>query len=1508
MATETFLATALPYSTSPTAPFHVSVFFTHRLTPDGAGARLDEFPATAQWSRSLTAAGTTFRLRGSTGEIAVTPVLDALERPLWRRVFPPDTPVDGFTVPDLIDRPWRTFPAHRMAAHAKLVHLVAAFGSPTVLPPTATDAVTQAMLQLFEISPRMDISDLLDQSRGGELEGPVTRALDALLTGGSASTPGTSSSIVGRLVTPASDDPVMAMLVDVHAARRYYQRPEEELAYRERPLDGAVRPGPARPTPDFHQRAAAIADTPAVLRRLGLVVDLRVDDPAVLVAQNWLQAEVTVEGLAGDVVAQPKVKTQPAGADLVAVPRTADWQSGQLRIGDQTRFRVLDLDPDASALKLEQHLRSTVRRVVAARNGDPVNAAPATLQGTGFAVARLDRAGQLHAHLGATPALDAALSSGRAPELAAEDVTRGVRLEVWDDASGQWHSLHERVLDLSIGKGAPFAIDVADLGFLQGAALSKAPEQNGGAPNPYHAHEVLAGWDGWSLSAPRPGLVVDDAGDPQPEPVLDPVARLVVRSRIGPADLPWLRYGRSYVFRAYAVDLAGNSRPHEFGTEDDDGSEIGPAQVAALAAVHAWRTAQAGAPHRAEHPATAPLRGLIRSVPPGAGPATAVAGVDLADLTFTGHPDLDRAVGQRLAGRVLPPLAQPSRRSRVEALFRVVVDADTTLAVQVDDTVDPRVHAAALVAAFPAAADRPSIIAASDLELVTAPRPFLRWDPVIAPAVVPRHPYSPGESTLRLVIRSGVDVAADGTITVVAPAEYAATVGAAHPTLHLRGTSERHLAPPKTSQLEAELHGRFDDAIGSIDPDVQRAAYGVALREAGTFLDLTVADLANPGQRLPQPGVELHHVPTADPDDLRDLATLERGDGLAAGQYVVHDTDQVVLPYLPDPLADGVSFVFPDAGQDHRLPWPFAIEGVTLPYPNGWPERVPWRLVLGTGPQLGARAFDHAIEVQVPPGERLRMRMSSCLRPDSLELHGLWRSLPPALRDQAVIAEAAADGWFWWLTPYEEVQLVHAVQRPVEVPRTTMLLPIRAIGDTAVRFFGAVDVHGPSTERFDLEATWTEQVDDVGAPVPGEVHQKGVACDTTVDEREDIVVLAPGESTVPLPDGSMLRLHKAEHQLGDTRHRVIDYAVRATTRYREYFPAEVAPTPADLSVLGAPTTVRVPSTARPARPQVRDVLPLFHWSEETEPEQPFALRRRRRPGIRVWLDRPWFSSGDGELLAVVLAVGQPGAANDQVSEWGGDPVWRSTRLASRTVLPLTDLLHATGLDDRLEPGRPVTRPTPLPLVDREGAAGVVLGYAPVFHAGRGLWYVDVRFDPGAAFWPFVRLAVARYQPDSLAGLHLSPVVQTDFVQLVPERIATLSRPDAGHARVVVSGPVGTRNDVGSAVPPPAAAHVTQNRTVRARLEQFDPAVGTDLGWATVASLDLTLLGLDGLVASWTGTLELPDPIPPARPGAAVGWRVTVEEWERLPADPARVGGVLLPRTGSRLVYADHLAL
>jgi hypothetical protein len=647
----------------------------------------------------------------------------------------------------------------------------------------------------------------------------------------------------------------------------------------------------------------------------------------------------------------------------------------------------------------------------------------------------------------------------------------------------------------------------------------------------------------------------------------------------------------------------------------------------------------------------------------------------------------------------------------------------------------------------------------------------------------------------------------------------------------------------------------------------------------------------------------------------------------------VHDTDQLVLPYLPDPMARGVSLAFPEAGLDRRIPFPFGGEGFTAAYAGKWPEIQPFRFVLAGAAELSGRVEGNVITVELPPGDQQRFRLASSLSGSDLNRLGPWRSLPAAVRADADVAEAAVDGWLWGLTPYEEVVLVHAVPRPLEAPRATTLRPSREQGSTAVSLFGAVDVHGPSTDSLVAEATWAEPVDDVTLDGPEQRDQVASAFTTPVLPYEDLAILSDSDFDFDVENFGPVRGHRAVHQLGDTKHRVVDYRFRASTRFREYFrPELLVPAPGVVgddgrSVVGPVVRVSVPSSAQPAAPVVHSVLPLFRWSDGTEPEQPFARRRSRRAGVRIYLERPWFSSGEGELLAVLLAPGgndsfDP-APPDQsgfpfVSKWGADPVWLGAPVTPRAMGPLLldNLLSGVGVayDDRPQPGRPVTPPRDLPLASLPRQPVVVaVGYRPQYNAERQLWYVDVAIDGGDTFWPFVRLAVARYQPDSLGNCHLSAPLRCDFAQLTPVRTTSVSRTDDTHVRVVVSGPVGVRTGRFPTGVEDLAAAVAANRQVVARLQRRDPGIPTDLGWETVDVAELTVrgrgVGTPDFEVAWTGALAAPKIIPLTRPGGNPDWRVTVEEWERLPGDPANLPtAVPLPIWERRLAYADEVLL
>jgi hypothetical protein len=1523
MPTEIFSVCALPYSCASDADFHVSLFVSPKLTPDNPLDELQTFSVFPHWA-TVVKDEVTVELFDQTGPIEATPLLGGVKPKVWDAAFPPDTPVNGRSVPKWQQRRWRTFDARTVHDFGKAVHLATMYSSPTAPPAPDDHPLAGPLAEISGEYYRTEHVAEISRRRVYD-ESLMTADFDRIVESSE------SPAVIGRAI--ADQQPwLRRMAMELHRARRFYERPEEAGEYRDRPLEGAVSPPLPRPEPEFHERCAMAGDHPLLLRALGLVIDLKILDPDRLRSSKWLSAAIVVGGNHGP-CRLTRTLCRAAGDALVSVAETPDWLDGMARLGDEERFALLDLEADGTAIKHERFLWTLPRlREIQAQDA-PTNAATPALRSNGFTVVRVGEGQNTLDRIGRQHDLEQALGQGQPPTLSTEDVTRGLRIEVWDDTAKRWESLHSRLTTISVAGAGKVLDNAPDEGFIQGTAASESAKAE---DSPIHVHEAVFGWEGWSLSAPRPGRrvrhedgkeIVEDV----PETTPDPVHPILVVNHVRPGTLPRLRFGRSYAMRAWTVDLAGNSRPHELNPPPAPPGPVTGALGPLLSRVGPNADASSRLPRELRLATNAVLEARL----------TAPAVADLPPLTFASD-EHETVVRARLGARVA------SRAPIASAAFDRHTTVTQAIAAAVADHAQPFV---ANTAALTADAVAPLIASqlgatlgtgladtlAQALATVTPQRPFLRWDPVPSPAVVPLRRYTEGESIRVLVVRSGVTQDPDTLeITVTPPDGYAAPLGS----YGYGAESERHLAPPKTSQVQAELHGMFDVAIGSTDPADHKNQLGIALLENGSFLDLDIADIDNPPARIAQPGVKLETqpgTPQADPITLPLLGPDDppapgKSDHLPPGQYVVHDTPDLVLPYLPDPLASGVSFVFEEAGLDRAIPFPFGTEGFTAGYPGKWPEVEPFRLVLGGGELVG-KVAGRVITITLPPGDVQRFRLASSLQREDLDLFGPWRSLSQAVRDNPDVAEAAADGWLWGLTPFEDVTLVHAVPRPLEAPRPTKLLPLRTLGSTRVTLAGAVDVHGPSTDQLAAEATWTDPVDDVTLPIWEKRPTSGHAFISQILPFEDLALLGPAEADGVLPGVGRLHIHAANHELGDTKHRVIDYRFRASTRFPEYFNTDLlAPSgPGDdgRSVVGPTVPVSVPSSALPAAPVVHSVVPLFRWSDGDEPEQPMARRHGRRAGLRIFLERPWFSSGDGELLGILIAPGGddtfgPPAPDESgfpfVSKWGGDPAWFSAPVERRPlgVVQLDNLLRTSGLDDRPEAGRPVTPPEQLPLASLpEQPQVVVVGYKPQYNLDRKLWYVDVALDPGPTFWPFVRLAVCRYQPDSIPGCHLSAPVRCHYVQLTPERTTSVSRTDNRHVRVVVSGPIGVRTfpERGRQPADAFAEAVGANRQVVAKLQRRDPAIPTDLGWKTVAATQLAIRGRgrNEYEAAWVGELDAGTVIPLKRPGANPNWRVAVEEWELLPGDPpssaeAPPATFVRPIWERRLIYADEVRL
>ncbi|MGI9022917.1 MAG: hypothetical protein ACR2HV_06765 [Acidimicrobiales bacterium] len=164
------------------------------------------------------------------------------------------------------------------------------------------------------------------------------------------------------------------------------------------------------------------------------------------------------------------------------------------------------------------------------------------------------------------------------------------------------------------------------------------------------------------------------------------------------------------------------------------------------------------------------------------------------------------------------------------------------------------------------------------------------------------------------------------------------------------------------------------------------------------------------------------------------------------------------------------------------------------------------------------------------------------------------------------------------------------------------------------------------------------------------------------------------------------------------------------------------------------------------------------------------------------------------------------------------------------------------------------------------------------------WFADVELSgvASSSYYPFVDLALVRYQPNSLTGLGISPVVKTEGVPLLPRHTLTVTRTDDA-VQVTLEG-------AGPTDPRPNRVDVLLERC------QLPP--GMDAGAVELTRLEQSgdetpaWARVPGFAAS--GTLN--NPLPPLRlpPEGSGPYRIYVREVEQEQAQSAADSPVAAP--------------
>jgi hypothetical protein len=563
-------------------------------------------------------------------------------------------------------------------------------------------------------------------------------------------------------------------------------------------------------------------------------------------------------------------------------------------------------------------------------------------------------------------------------------------------------------------------------------------------------------------------------------------------------------------------------------------------------------------------------------------------------------------------------------------------------------------------------------------------------------------------------------------------------------------------------------------------------------------------------------------------------------------------------PRLPDPMASGWVVSTPGVPRLEAA-WkaaPVDTGHIAVP--------VAIDLAAGAGVTASVVGDGEGIIITLPPGHKLDAQVSSA--PDDAARARL--ALPTWTADDARDSMTAEveDGGHAHITPAETLHLVHAVQKPLVAPLCSFSVS-RDAGSTVARVSaGTFRADVATTAHLDIHAEWQEWG---SSPHP-------------IGSRSAHVGKLPAPVDGPWANGTFLQ------EFGDTRRRKVTYTPVAVSRFQEYFdPALAAGDPSAFSVNGVPVALDVPSSARPAEPVINLAMPAVSWDGEPPGPGWRTWRHTRRGGrIRLHLRSSWFSSGEGELLGVVVAKDPFPAAQlwPHLSQTGRDPVFGTSNpahwITAATVAGASDV------------------PTDVFLPEADGSITIVPFKPWVDRDNPGQWLAEI--DLGAvtrsSYTPFVELALVRYQPASIRGMHLSPVVRSDVVQLQPDRQVVVAR--EGNVAVTTLSGIGPANP----------------NTVEVWFERWNAPAGEQAPTPSPYFLSLDQPGVDASVRAWVrvpgGRAEgvLGQPIPLLVPaGAPETIRLVVRERENH-QKPFFDSNPVADELVNRVVFADAVRI
>jgi hypothetical protein len=1214
-------------------------------------------------------------------------------------------------------------------------------------------------------------------------------------------------------------------------------------------------------TLDFHQRLSALGDYPEMMRKLGLVIELEIDMNAIPEAELDAPSTIRVE---------PRFLVAPDHATVLLAPSTVyickrasvfaaapknlndggnEIVGGFLNLQRRTpagdsEFSIIQVDVDSSAMKTLDLVGRAVQGGQQGTGAQPQHGAMSPIRTSGISITRTSNARLLHEVLVSGFDNSNALVPGSdsSVRLFADDLIRGYRVDIRNLKSDAWHSLHGRVGTyefLSSGERDT----VTDEGTSQPNVVQPVADGQGPAPTTHdpsaanYVSESLFLWQGWSLAAPRP---VDALPQPKESARVSTLpGTFNLKTTFSAKSLPRLRFGERYEIRARTVDLAGNSL-----SVDDATSALGaiPAQQRPVLPA----TGQDFAFQRFE-PIASPVAVLRAQARQGDATDRIVARSTLsgtpADFTAANPDFLNTNERHIVSPKTFQMMAEMSGRFDASIGTRTNFAQTYALASRESGSLgDPDGQGTPTDPVHP----EPSLIV-----------PYLP-DPFVAGAAFRDLPGMP-EGTIARSGPTGL------TFAPLPGGDRANQVGS----IVLIDFGETSAWPALQS-----FRLRLSDGDGQPVWDAVERVLTVSMPK-GEMQTVRMSSYPAEGH-LDQLGMWnwiAEGMTDAGREEFRQLALS----GLL----------WMVTPYRELTLI-------------HAVPQPVQPPVMQSPFPQ------PDKIVNGTYAGVGGKVQVHAAST-----ERIELMAHwqefTQDPPLDCEAHVFTASLPlstvPGTETSAMLFDPTT-GTLEFVAPsikglndVIQRKFTQLSQAAADCVQTAAILHstdarctdlAKDLRDRVAETFGLVRYPSwpnliPAMEKIGDFSDFSDQNHVGMANLPPQFVSAG-------REVGDAAGEVANEARAALD--TLASVLGVRHEFGDTKHRNVDYRVVGTTRFAEFFPPAMTANPAEITQTSNITTLAVVSSAPPAPAVVQYIVPAFKWTRPSPPTPPDYQSSRSGGGLRIYLDSPWFLTGEDELLGVILSFRVTPATEPFVTHWGRDPLWHSPQISDRPTQQAfrnpkvvgSAFLHAEDLENKSDSAFPFfTDPAASSFV-------TVVGYEVKTEDGR--CFCDIELDPGVAYCPFVRLALARYQPNAIRGFELSRVVVADFIQLMPDRSVSLVESNDDVYEVTVTG---TTHDTPT---DPVTPGTQTGNQVSIRVQQRIPGASDDAGWFPAddqVTVTANLPAASGKVL-WQGSISLPTGRQPGQ------FRLLIEELESFQSVAPT------PPVVSRVVFAETVEL